>query len=63
MITFIKKLIWYMKNDPVKKCQLYKDKGCSHVDGILCDFPECSMNKDYLSTIAQQQLSAIKTDR
>lgn len=35
------------KNDPVYHCNLYIDKGCSHVDGMLCDFPNCSMNKDY----------------
>lgn len=32
-----------MKNDPVKHCTLYKEAGCSHVDGYLCDFPKCSM--------------------
>lgn len=36
-------------NDPVKHCKLYKDIGCSHVDGMLCDFPKCSMLKDYES--------------
>lgn len=34
-------------NDPVKHCKLYKEIGCSHVDGMLCDFPKCSMLKDY----------------
>jgi len=37
---------WY-HNDPVYYCKLYKDKGCAHVDGPLCDFPECEMNDDY----------------
>ena len=37
-----------MDNDPVKKCDLYKDKGCVHVDGLLCDFPDCAMNEYYL---------------
>ena len=44
---FISKIIWYYENDPVKKCNLYKNNGCSHVDGILCDFPKCSINKEY----------------
>ena len=35
------------KNDPVYSCKLYKERGCSHVDGILCDFPKCHMLKDY----------------
>lgn len=38
----------FIKNDPVRNCKLYKDKGCSHIDGILCDFPNCSMNKEYI---------------
>ena len=33
--------------DPVNDCSLYKEEGCSHVDGFLCNFPECSMNKEY----------------
>ena len=36
-----------MRNDPVRECRLYRDKGCCHVDGILCDFPVCDMNQDY----------------
>lgn len=39
------------KNDPVHSCDLYKAKGCSHVDGMLCDFPECSMNKEYVNGV------------
>jgi len=34
-------------NDPVKHCPVYKEIGCSHVDGYLCDFPDCSIMKDY----------------
>lgn len=30
-------------NDPIKGCVVYKDIGCSHVDGYLCDYPKCSM--------------------
>ena len=33
--------------DPVKHCTLYKEEGCSHVDGILCDFDTCSMRINY----------------
>lgn len=35
-------------SDPVYNCKLYTDEGCSHVDGFLCDFPKCSMLKEYL---------------
>ena len=34
--------------DPVKHCDLYKDEGCSHVDGFLCDFETCSMRLEYI---------------
>ena len=47
MIKFIKYLIFIFKNDPVYYCSLYRDFGCSHVDGYLCDFPDCTMNKEY----------------
>jgi hypothetical protein len=36
-----------MVSDPVCNCELYKDESCSHVDGMLCDYPKCSMNKEY----------------
>jgi len=36
------------KNDPVHNCKLYREQGCSHVDGMLCDFPNCSMNNEYV---------------
>lgn len=35
------------KTDPVYGCELYKEQGCAHVDGMLCDFPKCSMLADY----------------
>jgi hypothetical protein len=34
-------------NDPVKGCDVYKNIGCAHVDGFLCDYPNCSILKDY----------------
>lgn len=36
------------KNDPLNNCTLFLEEGCAHIDGILCDFPNCSMNKDYI---------------
>jgi len=35
-------------NDPIKHCQVYKEIGCAHVDGYLCDFPDCSIMKEYI---------------
>lgn len=36
--------------DPVKHCVVYKDKdygSCSHVDGPLCNFPNCPLIREY----------------
>ncbi len=43
----LKKLCDIGKNDPVKKCPIFLTEGCSHVDGVLCDYPKCSMVKNY----------------
>lgn len=34
-------------SDPIKKCPVYKDTGCAHVDGYLCDYPNCAIMKKY----------------
>lgn len=36
-----------MINDPVKYCDVYKSEGCSHVDGYLCNYPYCSILKEW----------------
>ena len=33
--------------DPVESCLVYKERGCVHVDGLLCNFPNCSLFKKY----------------
>lgn len=33
--------------DPVYGCEVHKEIGCSHVDGYLCDFPDCDILKNY----------------
>lgn len=37
-------------SDPLYSCKAYKDLGCVHVDGPLCDFHKCQINKSYLQT-------------
>jgi DNA-directed RNA polymerase subunit RPC12/RpoP len=37
------------KTDPVFHCPVYKKDGCSHVDGMMCDFPYCHVLKDYVA--------------
>ena len=42
MLKFLKWLgNGIFKNDPVYHCKTYKQDGCAHVDGFLCDGPEC----------------------
>lgn len=61
MFKFIKKLIQINKNDPVKKCNLYKDIKCSHIDGFLCDFPQCTMEYQYNKQILEKLSGYTKT--
>jgi hypothetical protein len=44
-------------NDPVKGCDVYKNIGCAHVDGFLCDYPNCSILKDYKMNERIQELA------
>ena len=34
-------------DDPIKYCNLFKTHGCAHIDGPLCDFPNCQMHSAY----------------
>ena len=33
--------------DPVLFCEVYKQVGCAHVDGYLCNYETCDMRKDF----------------
>ena len=45
----IKRAYYRWRNsDPVSKCPVYRKKGCSHVDGMLCNFPDCHIYHDYM---------------
>ena len=37
------KRFWYclLNSDPVRHCPVYREQGCAHVDGLLCNFPDC----------------------
>lgn len=39
------KRLWYrwLNSDVVYECPVYREEGCSHVDGMLCDFPHCDI--------------------
>ena len=34
-------------NDPVEHCDVYKEDGCAHVDGYLCDFETCDIRLEW----------------
>lgn len=36
------------KDDPVKHCEVYKDKGCGFVDGYLCNMKTCPIREGYI---------------
>ena len=49
----LKKMLkrWYYRfrnSDPVKNCPVYLSEGCSHVDGLICPFPNCPVVSEYL---------------
>lgn len=62
MIKTIKKFIYLLFNypDPLKSCTLYKEDGCVHVDGLVCDFPKCVMNKEYCEMKDKQYINQDK---
>ena len=42
-------------DDPVKGCPVYKNEGCSHVDGYLCDYPDCDIMKKYMKNTDDEE--------
>ena len=52
------KRFWYhlLNRDAVRNCPVFLNEGCAHVDGFLCDFPDCEtfrkyVGKDWVSCI------------
>lgn len=54
MIEWLKRF-FSRSGDPVHGCELYRNEGCSHVDGYLCDFPKCSILNDYRKASERQR--------
>ena len=38
----------FRNSDPINNCPIYKQEGCSHVDGPFCSFPECDLVHKHL---------------
>ena len=46
---YIKRLFYRWRNsDPAKHCPVYTEQGCAHVDGMLCNFPDCTTYHKYM---------------
>ena len=49
----VKRLIEHFQkallSDPVKYCQVYKEIGCAHVDGYLCDMRTCDIRQKFIN--------------
>ena len=49
LVSFFRRLYFHWVNsDPVKNCPVYREEGCSHVDGMLCDWPNCHIYHEYM---------------
>lgn len=36
------------EQDPVRHCPVYRNIGCCHVDGYLCELNTCSIKRKYV---------------
>lgn len=49
IIKRIKRFFFKLKNnDPLSKCEYHKQHKCVHVDGPLCDFPNCDIRFEHM---------------
>ncbi len=63
MCNLFKKFKEVNKRDPVKHCCVYREIGCAHIDGYLCDFETCDMRKRQELWNLEQQLDIPLKDR
>jgi len=40
--------------DPIKHCDLYKDEGCAHVDGLLCNVETCKERMEHMKEYSEE---------
>jgi hypothetical protein len=48
LIGIVTLCLRYNRSDPVKHCEVYKNEGCIHVDGLLCNYPHCDIREQYV---------------
>lgn len=42
-----------VSKDPLKHCEIYKEQGCSHVDGFLCNVDTCEERIEFVKLKGQ----------
>jgi hypothetical protein len=47
MYLLIKSLIINYRSDPLYQCKVYRQQGCAHIDGYLCDYPKCDILQEH----------------
>ena len=48
---------YFRSKDPVHSCDVYKsDESCAHVDGPLCNFPNCATLLEHRFKVASIEL-------
>lgn len=52
----------HRETDPVFNCYVYLRHGCSHVDGLLCDFDTCKIRLDWLKEEQEQIIEQAEKD-
>lgn len=45
--VYILKKFGLFTPDSTHGCILHREEGCSHVDGMLCNFPKCEMLEEF----------------
>lgn len=55
--------LFISKKDPLHNCIIVKQSGCSHVDGMLCNFNNCRERLEAELFELEQQLDIPYKDR
>lgn len=48
VVKIIQEWVELFYRDPVVHCDVHLEKGCSHVDGFLCDYPSCIILQKFI---------------
>ena len=54
-IAWFKRVFITHEGDPVYHCEHYKQHGCAHVDGYLCDMETCFDEPVYGAKVVEEK--------